>query len=159
MSFRDGLLKARGQIAFILALAISTGVIIKLEALDTEERIQARVAEQLALREAASHTSGITAVPASSEARTAVMKALRRAEEAFAASPSAPEPVAALLTALSAAVQVGVLSAAEALPRAEGALASLPAQTGSPPPVLEAAMSAALVSFPSLQGRVSQSLR
>ncbi len=47
VTFRDGLLKARGQLTFIAALAISTGIIIYLEALDTESHIQGRVATEL----------------------------------------------------------------------------------------------------------------
>ena len=48
MTFREGLLQARGQIVFILALAISTGVIIYLESLDTDSRIRSRVEDSLA---------------------------------------------------------------------------------------------------------------
>ena len=47
MIFREGLLEARGQIVFILALTISTAVIIYLEALDTEDRIRGRIEEAL----------------------------------------------------------------------------------------------------------------
>lgn len=157
--FRDGLLKARGQIAFVLALAISTGVIIYLEALDTEQRIQARVEEEIARRGAGPRETASHLRQVSAETRRAVATALRQAEEAYAASPTAPEAVAALLTALSTAVQTGLLSHPDALPRAEGALSGLPAQAGTPPPVLAAAMSASLATFPSLQGRIDQSLR
>lgn len=43
MSFTEGLRIARGQIAWILALAMSTAVIVHLEQLDTEDRINARL--------------------------------------------------------------------------------------------------------------------
>lgn len=48
MSFREGLLQARGQIAFLLALVCSTAVIIYLEAFDTQARIRDQVVAEMA---------------------------------------------------------------------------------------------------------------
>lgn len=47
MSFGEGLLRARGQIAFLLALAGSTAAIIYLEALDTQGRIREQLVGEL----------------------------------------------------------------------------------------------------------------
>lgn len=47
MSFREGLLRARGQIAFLLALVGSTVAIIHLETVDAEARIREQLVGEL----------------------------------------------------------------------------------------------------------------
>ncbi len=147
MSFRQGLLAARGQIAFVSALAACTAVIIHLENLDTEERIRERVAAELA--------RGPAAV-ASPAGRALGEAALRRAEEAHGARPDAPEAQAALLTALSAAVQLGALEAEAARPRVEALLGRAEGSDAPPPPALAAGLSAAAAAFPGLRERIGR---
>lgn len=147
MVFREGLLQARGQIVFILALAVSTGVIVYLEALDTEDRIRGRIQEALV-----GPGPAAVAGPVAERARAA----LRRAEEAYTADRNAPEARAALLAALSTAVQLRLVGAAEALPRAEEVVAAVEADRTAPPPALVAALSAAAAAFPDLQARIAR---
>jgi hypothetical protein len=146
--FREGLLEARGQIVFILALTVSTAVIIYLEALDTEDRIRGRIEEAL--------VGGGAAVSAPAPIADRARAALRRAEEAFAANPAAPESRAALLTALAGAVQLGALGAGEARPRAQAVLAAVEADGAAPPPGLAAALGVAAAAFPDLQERIAR---
>lgn len=147
MSFRQGLLAARGQIAFVSALAVCTAVIIHLENLDTEERIRERVATELARGQA----------PASPPAARAVADAaLRRAEEAHGARPESPDAQAALITALSAAVQLGALEAETARPRVEALLGGAEGADAAPPPALAASLSAAAAAFPGLRERIGR---
>lgn len=148
MTFKEGLLKARGQIAFVMALAISTGVIIRLEALDTEDHIQSRVAAEVARQKASS-------APASPSLEGAVKASLRRAEEAYAGDPGPAANTAALLTSLSTAVQLGVLKPDEGLTGAERVLSDLEKKPGTPSAVLTSALMAAAVAFPALQGRAT----
>jgi hypothetical protein len=146
LSFREGLLKARGQITFIVALAISTGFIIYLEALDTEDRIQSRVATELARQKNA------PAVPPSVEA--AVRTNLARAEEAYAADPTNQALRAALLTSLSSAVQLGIRQPDEGLAGARKVLEEIERQRGDQGPVVGSALGAAALAFPQLQERI-----
>ena len=148
MIFREGLLEARGQIVFILALTVSTAVIIYLEALDTEDRIRGRIEEALVGDRAAVSAPA----PIADRARAA----LRQAEEAFAANQAAPEARAALLTALAGAVQLGTLAPGEARPRAQAVLAAVEADRTAPPPGLAAALGVAAATFPDLQERIAR---
>ena len=148
MSFRTGLLNARGQITFIIALALSTGVIIYLETLDTEARIQGQVAAELARQRNA---------PASIEPRIdAVMREnLSRSEEAFTADPDAAANRAALLVSLSSAVQLSILRPEDGLSRVEKVLSGMERQRNETTPVLVSALGATAVAFPSLQNRIA----
>jgi hypothetical protein len=151
VSFRQGLLAARGQIAFVSALAVCTAVIIHLENLDTEERIRERVATELARGQAPASP------PAASPADRAVADAaLRRAEEAHGARPESPDAQAALITALSAAVQLGALEAETARPRVEALLGGAEGADAAPPPALAASLSAAAAAFPGLRERIGR---
>ncbi|HEX2554973.1 MAG TPA: hypothetical protein VHL98_14835 [Microvirga sp.] len=149
MIFREGLLEARGQIVFILALAISTGVIIYLEALDTEERIRGRIDAALVGSRPA---PAAVPEPVADRARAA----LRRAEEAYTAAPAAPEARAALLTALAGAVQLGVVAAGETRPRVETVLAAIESDRAAPPTGLAAALGVVAAAFPDLQERIGR---
>lgn len=148
MSFREGLLKARGQITFIVALAISTGFIIYLEALDTEDRIQSRVAAELARQK------NLPAVTPTVEA--AVRANLARAEEAYAADPNDAAHRAALLTSLSSAVQLGIRRPDEGLAGAQKVLDGIERQRGDQGPIVGSALGAAALAFPSLQERIAR---
>jgi hypothetical protein len=139
VSFRDNLLKARGQIAFISALVVSTAVIVHLETLDTEGRIQERL----------TGTAPSGAVPVS--VRILAEAALRRAREAHATAPGSDETRAALLVAASAAVQAGALPQSDGLALAQAAAGDGRAGT----PALAAAMAQAAATFPALRERLA----
>ncbi len=148
MTFRAGLLKARGQITFIAALVISTGVIIYLEALDTEDRIQSRVAAELARQKGSS-------APVSSSLEASVRTSLERAQAAYAADPAATANRAALLISMSSAVQLGILPQDEGRSGAERVLNDMERQRGEPSAVLASALGAAAIAFPALQERIA----
>ncbi|MBJ6127110.1 hypothetical protein [Microvirga splendida] len=148
MGFRTGLLNARGQITFIIALAVSTGFIIYLETLDTEARIQGRVATELARQR--------NAPPVISPAIDARVRAnLQRSEEIYAAEPDAATARAALLSSLASAVQLSILKPEDGLARAQRVIADMERQTGDIPPVLMSALGNAAVAFPTLQDRIA----
>jgi hypothetical protein len=149
LTFREGLLKARGQITFIVALAISTGVIIYLEALDTEDRIQSRVAAEVARQRRAP-------APVSSPIEAAIRTNLNRAEEAYAADPANVAHRAALLTSLSSAVQLGIRKPEEGLAGVQKILDDIEKRTGEQTPTLGSALGAAALAFPSLQDRIAR---
>lgn len=148
MGFRTGLLNARGQITFIIALALSTGFIIYLETLDTEERIQGRVATELARQR--------NAPPSISPViHTRVRDNLQKSEEAYASNSSLAANRAALLVSLASAVQLSILRPEDGLTRAQRVMADMERQTGEVTPVLVSALGAAAVAFPSLQDRIA----
>lgn len=148
MTFKEGLLKARGQLTFIVALAISTGIIIYLETLDTEERIQSRVATEVARQRNAP-----ASIPPALD--TAVRRNLQRSEEAYAADPGAAVNRAVLLVSLTSAVQTGILAPQDGLSRVERILSEMERRKGEANPLLDAALGAAAIAFPSLQERIA----
>lgn len=148
MTFREGLLKARGQITFVAALAISTGIIIYLEALDTEDRIESRVAAELARQKVA----GAAVAP---PLQAAVGTALRRSEEDYSRNPGAASRTA-LLTAVAAATQLGALGADEGLARTRRILDEMERGLGERSAALISALGAAAAAFPTLQERITR---
>ena len=149
MTFREGLLKARGQIVFVAALAVSTGIIIYLEALDTEERIQARVAAEVSRQKG-------SAAAAPEALRAAIGGALRQAEEAYARDPGAGANKALLLTSVSGAVQLGVMETGEGLARIGKALDDIEQKPGERSTALVSALGVAAAAFPTLQDRIAR---
>ncbi|WP_134500352.1 hypothetical protein [Microvirga pakistanensis] len=149
MSFRTGLLRARGQITFIIALALSTSFIIYLETLDTEARIQGQVATELSRQ----RNAPAFVAPATD---AAVRASLQRAEESYAAAPDAAVNGAALLASLSAAVQLSILKPEDGLSRAQRVLSDAEGRKGEIAPVFVAALGTAAVAFPSLQDRIAR---
>jgi hypothetical protein len=113
MMFSEGLLRARGQIVFILALAVSMVIIVGLEALSTEERIQAEVEQRLAIA---------TADRSRAEESLRVVTA---SQAAFDATPGA-NTARDVLVALIAAVRSGGLTHADAEDRAAAVLRQVP---------------------------------
>jgi hypothetical protein len=108
MRFKEGLVRARGQIAFILALAVSTAIIVRLEYLSTEQYIEKRI------------TDGVVARNTSDPVVQALAdSALRRARAAAAAAPLSSEDRAALATALASSRLVGAASDEDALVEAK----------------------------------------
>ena len=148
MTFRDGLLKARGQLTFIAALVVSTGIIIYLETLDTEERIQGRVATELS-RQRNAPASISPSIDAAARAN------LQRAEEAYASNSNAPDNRAALLVSISSAVQLGILKPEDGFSRAQRVVSDMERQRGETNPTLASALGAAAVAFPTLQNRIA----
>jgi hypothetical protein len=105
----EALYGARGQIAWIAALVLSTTAIIYLESLDFRDpRQSATVSENLAASAA---------------------QALAAAEQRHRISPDDSEAKIALVLALSVAVQAGIIDAAEGRSR----MASLPPPTPAAP--------------------------
>jgi hypothetical protein len=148
VTFREGLLKARGQLAFVTALVLSTGFIIYLETLDTEARIQNRAAEL------ARQANGAPAV--SEPLRAAVAATLRRARDAFERDPAAAANRAAILTSVASAVQLGVMASSEGLAQAQKVLDGLERNPGEQNPNLASALAAIAATFPSLQDRIGR---
>lgn len=104
MKISEALIGARGQIAWILALTLSTAAIIQLERLDIGTQA-----------EAAKAAAKATDARLSGEAKAA----LAEAEAGLAASPADAAAAASLLLALSTAVQAGALEVNEGRIRAD----------------------------------------
>ena len=151
MTFRDGLLKARGQIAFVTALVLSTAFIIYLEALDTEERIQARVSAELARQRSAPAS-------VSPPLLSAVTTAIRRAQEAYEREPDAAASRASLLASLSSAVQLGIIGSAEGHSQVERILDHIERKPAEQNVTLASALAVTAATFPSLGDRVTRLL-
>jgi hypothetical protein len=149
VTFKEGLLKARGQITFVTALAVSTGIIIYLEALDTEARIQARVAAEMSRQRSA-------AAPAPQPLQAAVGAALREAQANYESDPGAAASRAALLTSFSSAVQLGVLGPEDGLARVGRLLDEMEQRPGERTSALVSALGAAAAAFPTLQDRIAR---
>lgn len=118
MSFREGLLQARGQIAFIAALAISTGIIIYLENIDTSARIREQVMARLG-------TTGTADAPLSPELQPSLEAAAATGRAAYAADPSLALNRAAGLNAAALSVAHGFGSIGEQHRIIEAVLADL----------------------------------
>lgn len=147
VTFRAGLLQARGQIVFIAALAVSTAVIIRLESLDTDSRIRNQVEESL-VRERGNIPPAVL--------RERAAAALRQAEEAYARSPNTSENRAGVLTALAGAVLLGSMERGQAAARLDEVLRAVEADPAPTAPVLAAALSATAAAFPALQERIGR---
>lgn len=132
MTFSESLLRARGQIAWILALIASTVTIVHLEKIDSELR-----ASQRDLRGGA--TPSID-----SDTRVMVQNALAGARKAYAAQPANPSAQTAMIVAVASAVQAGILG------RTEGRelVAGIASQDTAETPELNAARALARITFP-----------
>ena len=147
--FREGLLKARGQLTFVAALAVSTGIIIYLETLDTQARIQNQVATELARQK--------NAPPSLSPSTEAAIKAnLQAAQGAYGANPGIASNRATLLLSVSSAVQVGILRPEDGFAQAQKVLDEIERRPGEPSPVLASALGVAALAFPTLQDRIAR---
>jgi hypothetical protein len=101
MKFREGLLQARGQIAFLLALACSMSVIIYLETLNASERIRAQVVAEAGM-------TGQSVEPRSDNLTAAVRLAIDNNRVAFDGDPGAPAYQAGMLNAAVLGIAFGV---------------------------------------------------
>lgn len=149
MTFKEGLLKARGQITFVVALAVSTGIIIYLEALDTEARIQARVAAEMSRQK-------VAATPAPQPLQAAVGTALREAQASYASDPGAAANRATLLASVSGAVQLGVLDPEDGFSRIRKVLDEMEQRPGERTSALVSALGVTAAAFPTLQDRIAR---
>ncbi len=103
MSSNEALRGARGQIVWILALAISTAAIIYLERLDVSAPTPTVMPDHFQITD---------------ETLTAkTVKMVAEAEARFAATPDDPEAAASLLLAVTVAVQVGSIGEETGLAR------------------------------------------
>lgn len=134
MRFSEGFIRARGQIVFVLALVVSTAIIVRLEYLGTEERTRAEVERRL---EAAMDPESVEL--------TAL--ALAHAEARFAAEGSR-ENRGALLVAISLAARQGLVDEEEGERRARQLMTNPP--TEPPSAAFDAGVAAAAASFPAL---------
>jgi hypothetical protein len=132
-----------------VALAVSTGIIIYLETLDTQTRIQNQVSTELARQRNA---------PASvSPSTQAAIKAnLLAAQSAYATNPGVANNRAALLLSVSSAVQLGILRPEDGFAQAQKVLDEIERRPGEPGPVLASALGVAALAFPTLQDRIAK---
>lgn len=130
--FSENLLRARGQIAWILALTLSTAIIIHLESMDTEVRIQDGIKTSIA---AAKGLDGPTL--------DLVASALKEARAAYGAQPTDPAAQTAMIVAVASAVQAGVLDRTEGQVLSAQVVASARAAT----PQMDAAKALARITF------------
>jgi hypothetical protein len=155
VTFKEGLLRARGQIVFVVALVLSTAFIIYLETLDTEERIQSRVSTELARQRGAPLSVSPPLV-------SAVTTSMRKAQEAYRQEPDAAANRASLLTSVSSAVQLGIIDSAEGHSQIQKILDDMErkpeAKPGERNVTLASALAVTAATFPSLQDRVSRLL-
>ena len=133
MTFSENLLRARGQIAWILALIVSTATIVHLEKVDIELRESQR-----------DLSGGANSPPLDTETHAMVQNALAGAHKAYAAQPEDPAAETAMIVAVASAVQAGILG------RAEGRdlLAGIASQDTAGTPGLNAARALARITFP-----------
>ncbi|GLK79113.1 hypothetical protein [Methylopila turkensis] len=138
MRIPEGLLRARSQIVFLVALFVSTLAIVQLETLDLDARSRARAAAEM-------RAEAIAGRPPQPELEEPLRAAAARAEAAFARSE--PGSAAALLMALSASVEAGFVRREHAAPRVEAAVAALRKENAETPQAAAASAMAA-VAFP-----------
>ncbi|SFV27909.1 hypothetical protein SAMN05216456_0391 [Devosia crocina] len=105
MSFREGLLQARGQIAFTAALIVSTAAIIYLEGIDTTARIREQVVADIAVTGSAGQPDV--------RSRSALEAAVDSGRTVYEANPQVPFAQAAALNAAVLGVSQGIGVVAE----------------------------------------------
>ncbi|MHA6691314.1 hypothetical protein [Devosia sp. A449] len=147
MKFSEGLLRARGQIAFLLALACSMAVIIYLETLNTSERIRAQVVAEAGM-------SGQSLEPRSDNLTVAVRLAIDNNRVAFTDDPGAPTNRAGMLNAAVLGLAFGVGPAEVQKQEADAVLALI--EAGNPQEVwaLAPALGLLAATVPEFESRV-----
>lgn len=146
MGFREGLLRARGQIAFLVALVCSTGVIIYLEMLDAEGRIRDQVTASLV-------TSGQDAL--SPDLKGIAETTVDRARQDFAIDPQATANRAAVLNGTVLGIAQGVGSAAQHRVDAEKVLDLLESEPREQTDAVAPALALQAAAIPAYEPRVS----
>lgn len=146
MGFKQGLLRARGQIAFLVALACSTGVIIYLETLDAEGRIRDQVVASIA-------ASGEQELAPDLEG--AIRTAVDRAREEFTRDPQAAASRAAVLNVTVLGIAQGIGSAAQQRLDAEEVLDLLESEPPEQAEAVAPALALLAAAVPDFLPRVS----
>jgi hypothetical protein len=148
MSFREGLLQARGQIIFIAALVCSTAVIVQLEYLDTTSRIRQQVL-------AAASTTGEATGSLSSTLAEMAPLVIDQGRDAYAADPGEPGARAAALNAAVLGLAHGLGQARQHLNAIEQIVRELEAGTGQDVAPVAPALLLTAAAVPDLEGRIS----
>lgn len=146
MGFRQGLLRARGQIAFLAALVCSTGVIIYLETLDAESRIREQVVASIA-------ATGESEFPLS--LRDTAEVALAKARRDFARAPNVAAHRAALLNAAVLGIAQGLGSASQHRSDSEEVLALLDSEPPEQTKVIAPALTLLAAAIPEFEPKIS----
>jgi hypothetical protein len=146
MNFRQGLLRARGQIAFLLALVCSTGAIIYLETLDAEGRIRDQVVASVAVSGEDEFATGLRAM---TEA------AILKARGDFARDPKAALNRAGVLNASILAIAQRIGSASQHRLDAEEILEMLEGEPPEQASAIAPALTLLAAAIPDFQPRVS----
>ena len=132
MTFSENLLRARGQIAWILALIASTATIVHLEKMDFELRASHR------------DLSGSDASPPLDPyTRGLVENALAGARKAYDAQPTDSAAETAMIVAAATAVQAGILRKSEG----RELVADIASHDTTGTPELDAARALAWITF------------
>jgi hypothetical protein len=151
MSFREGLLQARGQIIFIAALACSTAVIVELEYLDTTNRIRQQVL-------AAASTTGETTGALSPTLAEIASSIIDQGRDAYVADPREPGARAAALNAAVLGLAHGLGQAREHLNAIEQIVSELEAGTRQDVAPVAPALLLTAAAIPDLEGRIFELL-
>ena len=144
MSFRDGMLQARGQIVFIAALIFSTVAIVYLEYLDTTGRIRDQVI-------AAQAVTGAVAPPLAPEV---VGSAMQRGRDAYGTDSSTAGNRAAALNAAVLGLAQGLDQPAQHRQLLEQVIATLEAEAPSSAREVAPALALVAAAVPDLEPRV-----
>ncbi|NGP16450.1 hypothetical protein [Devosia aurantiaca] len=144
MSFRDGMLQARGQIVFIAALLCSTAAIVYLEYFDTTGRIRDQVI-------AAQATTGSKAPVLAPDF---VGTAMQMGEDAYGADPSTAGNRAAALNAAVLGLSQGLGQPAQHRQSLEQVIATLEAEAPSAAQEVAPALALVAAAVPDLEPRV-----
>jgi hypothetical protein len=147
MSFREGLLQARGQIIFIAALVCSTAVIVQLEYLDTTERIRQQVL-------AAASTTGEPMGSLSPELGEIAPAVINEGRDAYAADPGEPGARVAALNAAVLGLAHGVGQARQHMNSIEQVVSGLEAETGQDIGPVAPALLLTAAAVPDLEARI-----
>lgn len=148
MSFRGGLLQARGQIIFIVALVCSTAVIVQLEYLDTTNRIRQQVL-------AAVSTTGEATGSLSPTLAEMAPSVIDEGRDDYAADPAAPGARAAALNAAVLGLAQGVGRARQHLDLIEQVVSALEAGSREDIALVAPALMLTGAAVPDLEARIS----
>lgn len=147
MSFREGMLQARGQIVFIAALVCSTAAIVYLEYLDTTGRMRDEVV-------AAAATTGEATPSWSAEWQSAAQSAISQGQGAYAADPANSIARVAALNAAVIGLAHGIGSAAEHRQAIEKVLTSLETDGSKADEALAPALALVAAASPQYKTRI-----
>ena len=143
--FQNGLLKARRQIAFTLALVLSTSGIIYLETIDAEERIRDHVTAEMA--------TGADSETRSPALEQALRGTIERSVSRYTAAPELAETQAPLLVAAALGIAHEIGDHNSHYRRVEEVLARLEREPSLRTDELGAALALIAGALPQLEAR------